>query len=259
MINWPIKEYNINEVVYFQKTREEYGELSNFALGFPIIINGNSFETSEALYQACKFPDNPEVQLDIVRADGPYEVKKIAKSKSYLIRGDWDFIKDYVMVWVCGLKVFQNSAIFNPLINNTSGREFVEISKFDDYWGAVLRKEDLRYVGRNVLGNIYTNFKKILPLTEVKPPLIANFLMLGDLVSLQEFNNGELKEYTSDFYYSSMLFVVTYNKKEIFLRKTFGECLDILNNFKALRPADEDEGGREFVIPKGLWDIKDRC
>lgn len=259
MINWLIKEYDINKVVYFHKTREEYGELSNFAFNFPITVNGNRFETSEALYQACKFPNNPEVQLDIIRADSPYEAKRLAKANNYLIREDWNYIKDYVMIWVCCIKVFQNSAILNPLLQNTGDKEIVEVSNFDDYWGAVVRKEDYHYIGKNVLGNIYTKMKYRLPLIEVRPPLIANFLILGDLVSIQEFVNGHLKEYNSNFYYSRIPYAITYNKKEIVLRKTFGECLDTLHNFNALRPAAEDEGGKGFVVPKGLWDIKEKC
>ena len=50
------RTYRYDEVCAFRKTKEAFGALSNMASGFPIRINGTFILTSEALYQACRFP-----------------------------------------------------------------------------------------------------------------------------------------------------------------------------------------------------------
>ncbi len=51
-----LRTYNRDDCVVFCKTNEKFGGLSNMAPGFPLRINDVDFRTSEALYQACRFP-----------------------------------------------------------------------------------------------------------------------------------------------------------------------------------------------------------
>ena len=61
-----LRTYVRSEVVVVYKTKETFGGLSNMASGFPLQINGVRILTSEALYQACRFPHMPEVQREII-------------------------------------------------------------------------------------------------------------------------------------------------------------------------------------------------
>ena len=60
------RTYERQLTVVFRKTQEEFGGLSNMAAGFPLRVNGADIPTSEALYQACRFPHLPDVQRLIV-------------------------------------------------------------------------------------------------------------------------------------------------------------------------------------------------
>ena len=65
------RTYTRMESVAFGKTKEAFGGLSNMAAGFPIRVNGVRILTSEALYQACRFPHLPHVQRLIIAQVSP--------------------------------------------------------------------------------------------------------------------------------------------------------------------------------------------
>ncbi len=62
----------------FYRLGDEFGDFSNFAR-YPISINGGLFQTSEAAYQAARFPDNPDIQRLIADAENPMETKALAR------------------------------------------------------------------------------------------------------------------------------------------------------------------------------------
>lgn len=64
--NDEIRHYPVEECIAFRKTKEPYGGLSNMAPKYPIVICGVKVLTSEALYQACRFPGLPEIQQMII-------------------------------------------------------------------------------------------------------------------------------------------------------------------------------------------------
>lgn len=76
-----LRTYERATSVVFLKTNEEFGGLSNMAGGFPLKVNGLRILTSEALYQACRFPHRPEVQRFIIEQASPMTAKM--KSKPY--------------------------------------------------------------------------------------------------------------------------------------------------------------------------------
>ena len=61
-----IRTYSPSAAAVFLKTNEKYGGLSNMAPGFPLCVNGVRIRTSEALYQACRFPHLPDIQRQII-------------------------------------------------------------------------------------------------------------------------------------------------------------------------------------------------
>jgi len=65
------RTYNRLECITFRKTAEKFGGLSNMAGGYLLNVNGVKILTSEALYQACRFPHLPEVQRLIIAERSP--------------------------------------------------------------------------------------------------------------------------------------------------------------------------------------------
>lgn len=153
-----MKKYNKNEVVTFLKTREAFGGLSNMAAGFPITLYGIRCRTSEHLYQALKFPEHPEIQLEILEVPSPMGAKMLAKRYRQLIRPDWEEIKFAVMAYCVRAKLKSNFQLFGDLLRSTGNADIVEISpKHDTYWGCVPVGELL--VGNNYLGVLLTELR----------------------------------------------------------------------------------------------------
>ncbi len=94
------RTYRRAEVVVVYKTKESFGGLSNMAAGFPLQINGIRIPTSEALYQACRFPHLPEVQKEIIGQHSPMTAKMKSKPHRKNTRPDWDRVRtqDYALV-----------------------------------------------------------------------------------------------------------------------------------------------------------------
>jgi ribA/ribD-fused uncharacterized protein len=153
-----VKKYQKSEVISFLKTAEPFGGLSNMAAGYPITLYGVRCRTSEHLYQALKFPDHPEVQLEIMGNPSPMGAKMVAKRYRQLIRPDWEEIKLQVMVYCVLAKLKANFKRFGDLLLSTGSADIVEISsKHDTYWGCVPDGEFL--VGHNYLGVLLTELR----------------------------------------------------------------------------------------------------
>ncbi len=65
------KTYHRDKCIIFLKTKEQFGGLSNMAGGYPLLINSIRIPTSEALYQACRFPHKPDIQKLIIGQVSP--------------------------------------------------------------------------------------------------------------------------------------------------------------------------------------------
>jgi ribA/ribD-fused uncharacterized protein len=187
-----IQHYNVNECAVFWKTKEKFGGLSNFA-PFPLEVNGIEIRTSEALYQACRFPNNPEIQKLIIDAKSPMTAKMIAKKYVNFTRKDWHEgsigpTKNFVMFWCLRLKLMQNYDKFSTELLSTLayGKDIVEKSKKDNYWGAIPDKlNENILVGQNVLGNQLKYLRDILsthnnPLDSTLYPPIDNFKLYDE-------------------------------------------------------------------------------
>ena len=83
MSNCQKKVYYIEECAAFRRTHEKYGGLSNMAGGYPIYIKDKYIRTSEALYQACRFPDHPQLQEEIIAQKSPMTAKSISSCLLY--------------------------------------------------------------------------------------------------------------------------------------------------------------------------------
>jgi type I restriction enzyme S subunit len=184
--NGQYRHYVRSECAVFRKTNELFGGLSNMAGGYPIVINGVKLRTSEALYQACRFPHLPDVQEAIIGERSPMAAKMRGKPFRSQSRQDWDEVRVSVMRWSIRVKLLQNWSRFSALLEDTGDRPIVEHSRRDRYWGAVaLNDEELE--GQNVLGRLLMELREIARelegphgLSPLLPLDIPEFLLLGD-------------------------------------------------------------------------------
>lgn len=155
------KTYDINSSVVFRKTKEKYGGLSNMASDYQIKVNDINILTSEALYQALRFPLNPEIQKIIIEQRSPMTAKMKSKKYRNVGRKDWDEIRVRVMKWCIRVKLVNNWKKFGELLDSTGHLPIVEYSHKDSFWGAIpsIQNENL-LIGENVLGRLLMELRE---------------------------------------------------------------------------------------------------
>lgn len=189
-----IRRYDPTSSIVFLKTNERFGGLSNMAPGFPMLVNDIRIRTSEALYQACRFPHMPEVQRLIIEQTSPMTAKMRSKPFRKQSRADWDSVRIKIMRWCIRVKLTQNWREFGRLLLATGDRPIVEQSNRDDFWGAKVT-EDGTLVGMNVLGRLLMELREQLKADDeermkvVAPPSIPDFLLfeksIGTIISAE--------------------------------------------------------------------------
>ena len=123
-----------------------------------------------------KFPYDAELQREILYANSPKESKAIARSHDHEKRKDWNSKSIYIMYWVLRLKLAAAHRLLGATLTETGERDIVEISRYDNFWGARPNGDTL--VGANVLGRVWqqirddwsTGTKKSLTLQSVTKP-----------------------------------------------------------------------------------------
>ena len=188
MANADRRIYLVEEIISFRKTAEEFGGLSNMAPGFPIWIAGVSLRTSEALYQACRFPHMPEVQRLIVSEKSPMTAKMRSKPYRKDSRMHWDEIRVPIMKWCLRVKLAQNWSTFGDLLLRTGDKPIVEDSRKDEFWGAI-KDINGEFHGSNVLGRLLMELRELLKsdpdsLKQVAPVKIPDFTLLGEKIPM---------------------------------------------------------------------------
>lgn len=184
-LNFPEQRYRRVDCAVFLKTAERYGGLSNMAGGYPLEVNGHRILTSEALYQACRFPHLPDVQRLIIDQKSPMAAKMKSKPYRSQSRQDWNDINVTVMRWCLHVKLAQHWDRFGDLLRSTDDQPIVEESRRDPFWGA-RPMDDETLVGRNVLGILLTRLREELEspdceiLRTVPALLVPDFLLFGE-------------------------------------------------------------------------------
>jgi ribA/ribD-fused uncharacterized protein len=183
------RTYCKKDCVTFRKTNEAFGGLSNMAGGYPLLVNGVRILTSEALYQACRFPHLPDVQRMIIAERSPMTAKMKSKPYRNQSRSDWDSVRVKIMRWCLRVKLAQNWERFSSLLLSTGDRPIVEDSRKDNFWGAIpVDGETL--TGANVLGRLLMELRELLKgqnadsLQVVIPPPIPEFLLYGQEICI---------------------------------------------------------------------------
>lgn len=183
------REYLAAQSIAFLKTKEAFGGLSNMAAGYPLQVNGIAIRSSEALYQACRFPHLPEVQQRIISQTSPMTAKMVSKPFRAQSRVDWEQIKVNVMRWCLRVKLAQNRATFGALLLETGDLAIVEKSFKDSYWGAKPSVDGSVLVGMNVLGRLLMELREELRSGEfdrrefVQALKVADFCLYGQWIA----------------------------------------------------------------------------
>jgi ribA/ribD-fused uncharacterized protein len=170
--------YNGKLAIVF-KIKDTFGGMSNMS-PLPIVVDGIEFNSSEALYQACKYPAHPQIQESIIKARTPMDSKKVQANSLCHIRTDWDDVRVGVMRWALKIKYIQNSAYFQQLLDSTMDLKIVEKSSRDDFWGAI--QCDSCLIGHNILGRLLMEMRRstrLKTMTEITPLKIRDFTMLS--------------------------------------------------------------------------------
>lgn len=117
--------------IKFYRTKEAFGEFSNFA-SFPIEIDGKTWLTTEHFFQAQKF--NDEAYQEKIRLEpSPMIAARLGRSRQIPIKSDWEQIKDDVMTRAVTEKIRQHESL-RALLLSTGDAELVEHTTNDSYW-----------------------------------------------------------------------------------------------------------------------------
>lgn len=146
----PAQTWHRDNAAAFCKVREEHGALSNMSNDHPYTDQGLRWKSSEAQYQAMRYPAHPDVQEMIRAAPNAYAAKLVAYEHLDKTRADWKDVNVQAMAYVVTRKLQSDG--FVAAMAATDGKPIVEISTRDAFWGAKPNGKQL--TGQNVLGAI---------------------------------------------------------------------------------------------------------
>lgn len=132
--------------IKFYRTQDQFGEFSNFA-NFSIVIDGQTWPTSEHYFQAQKFSE-PAYRKEIQQADSPGKAALLGRDRGKPLRADWEQVKDDVMRVAVRAKFSQHDEL-RKLLLSTGDSWLIEHTRNDSYWG-----DGGDGSGRNMLGRI---------------------------------------------------------------------------------------------------------
>lgn len=120
-------EYLAGEVASFSTVDRPPGELGNFyPLPNPAEGLDRRWGTSEALYQALKFPNRSDVQARIAKAEKAIVAKEIGRAEP--LRSDWNEVRVDAMRYVLRVKRETNQQLIDEALRRTCTRPIVEVS-----------------------------------------------------------------------------------------------------------------------------------
>lgn len=137
------------------------------AHGYPLNWDGRVVHSSEALYQALKFPRDLKVDGHspfelVIREPNAFLSKRIAQRYTHHTIPEWHDIKLDVMNYCIRLKYLQHRDEIDIVLDHTEDRPIVEKSRRDNLWGAVNDYKG-NLVGENLLGELWMMIRSERP------------------------------------------------------------------------------------------------
>lgn len=142
------------EPIYFYRAGDPYGCLSNFS-AHPILMDGETWPTSEHYFQAQKFFD-PDYRERIRLTSSPMIAARLGRSRAVPIRPDWEEVKIEIMRKALWAKLQQHSDVRESLLS-TGSAELVEHTKNDRFWA-----DGGDGSGQNMLGKLWMEIREQL-------------------------------------------------------------------------------------------------
>lgn len=147
------------EEIKFWKTKDLYGEFSNFWIS-PIYILGVKYQTVEHYFQSKKFLE-PNVSKSILECKTAHEAAKKGRDRSLPLRKDWEEVKIDIMR--TGLKYkFDQHPKLRDLLISTKNKILIEDSPYDYFWGIGETKTGLNMLGK-LLMELRNNYISEIP------------------------------------------------------------------------------------------------
>lgn len=181
--------YKVTDSIVFRKTTAPFGGLSNMASGYSLYVNEVIVPSSEHLYQAMRYPTNPDIQFEIISQDNAMKAKMVSnKYKDHYSRPDWDKIQIRVMRWALEIKLSQNWNKFSQILKETQDKSIVEFANDNKIWGAK-PNGDNELMGINALGRLLMELREKHVYRDerifcVNPPNIAAFLLYNQPIDI---------------------------------------------------------------------------
>lgn len=180
--------YDPAKCAVFFRSRERHGAWSNMSGGFQITVNGAVWNSSEALYQACRYPDNDKAQINIFESSNGFGAKIAAKQHFSDTRPDWDEVRELIMEWVVRLKIEQYGEAMRREMEDTEGKPIVERSGKDNFWGA-MPHDGGKLRGYNRIGILCTRLRDEFMQNQWVPAYfltrrIPNLKLFGQMVEI---------------------------------------------------------------------------
>ena len=150
-------------VITFTKVALPYGWMGNMS-PHPVTYKDKEYRTTEALFQAFRFQNYPEVQEEIRAQKSPMAAKMVAKKHRHLLT-EKDFSNDIECMKLClVLKIDQHPSLQNLLLDTDDSIIIEDCTKRPHgsglFWGAALVDGD--WVGQNKLGVLWMQLRDIL-------------------------------------------------------------------------------------------------
>ncbi len=177
------------------------------ATGYPLTIGPHTWPTSEAVYQALRWPHMADVQQMLLEQHSPMTAKMKSKKYRPHQRSDWLDIRITVMRWVIRVKYLQHPPRIGRLLSETGTLPIVEESRKDRFWGAVDDGTGL-LIGENILGDLLMELKAEIDAGKwgtgsvLPPPPIDECILLGEpipsITAEEGPGNGPLQLFEAD-------------------------------------------------------------
>jgi len=154
------------EEIRFYKVDDLYGFFSNFS-GYRIFIDNEVWPTVEHYFQANKF-ENLELRLKIKNIDSPMKAAQEGRNKNYILRPDWERVKEDIMMKALLAKFLQHQDLKLNLLN-TNNAIIIEDTKNDNYWGnggdgsGKNRLGILLMETRGIINRMYNDINAVFP------------------------------------------------------------------------------------------------
>lgn len=161
------------ETIAFKRVKEPYGWLGNMA-AYSIVYNDLEYRTTEALFQALRFKDFPEIAEKIRQEKSPMTAKMVAKShKDILDKAGYEFLsgQDLDYMKICLKEKLSQHPELKALLLDTGTKHIIEDCTSRPqgsglFWGAALQNG--QWIGKNMLGELWMQERQVLNLKPIQ-------------------------------------------------------------------------------------------